>query len=106
MNALETCIRDSQLFTQVEPEWLAESDGKVTYVNRTRGVVLKVDRGDLRTARCFHDNGKGETFCSTGFYNVEELTRWWFPVMKSNAAWDRYVSQEQNFDITEAIDFA
>lgn len=105
--SIHDTIKDSGLFTQVEPQWLADSDGETTYINRTRGVVLqaKTDSSLPRqTVRVFYDTG-GETYASSGYYDAEELTKWWFPVMRSDRAWTRYIDQaDHSRDITEVLD--
>jgi hypothetical protein len=106
MHEAEKVIRDSGLFTQVEPEWLVETDYKRTFVNRSRGVVIKFDNPFLQApARIFHDRG-GETYASTGWYDAEELTKWWIPVMKSDRAWAEFIHPDNdNGDITIALDY-
>ena len=96
----EKLLRDSGLFTQVEPEWLAEYD-QVTYVNVSRGVVFKISR-EHKTARFFYDD-RGDTYHSSGWYDPEEIEKWILPVMKSDRAWREYVNLE-NGDITEVLD--
>lgn len=106
---VEEVIKDSQLFTQVEPEWLAEN-GSVTYINRSRGVLLTVDRtapsaATNSLARFFYDVGQ-DTYTSSGWYDAEELTRWIFPVMKSDKAWSHLQdnTRKGNSDISLSAD--
>ena len=102
---VEVAIRESNLFTQVEPEWLAASQQRVTYVNKSRGVVAVIEHSSPpHTARIFHDRG-GITYASTGWYCVEELENWWFRVMRSDRAWKQYIDQTENYDITEVLDY-
>lgn len=104
MSDTRIALHESQLFTQVEPDWLADTQGRTTFVNVSRGVVAVVEHANPSTARMFHDR-LGMTYCSTGYYNTEELGKWWFPVMRSDNAWTRYVKQTDNADITEVLDY-
>lgn len=102
MENIEEALRDSGLFTQVEPDWIAESKNRVTYINRSRGVVVKVNRTlqPLQPlAHIFYDRGDS-TYTSSGRYDTEELYKWWFPVMRSDRAWEAFLATESQ-DITE-----
>jgi hypothetical protein len=103
MSDTRIALHDSQLFTQVEPDWLTDSQGRTTFVNTSRGVVAVVEHSNPHTARIFHDR-LGMTYASTGWYDSEELGKWWFPVMRSDRAWNQYVKQTDNQDITEVLD--
>lgn len=102
---VEYVLMGSGMFTQVEPDWLAEHDGHVTFVNKTRGVVVKVNRieGGAAAARVFLDAG-GETYYSSGWYSCEELASVILPIMRSDAAWDKVA--EVDGDLSIALDFA
>ncbi len=102
VSIIETAIRDSQLFTQVEPEWLAETEGKATYVNTSCGVVLRIDRtySQTQTARVFYSDGTSDTYRSSGYYSVSELLVWWFPVIRNRDLWSRFQASDSG-DISE-----
>lgn len=112
MNPTKQVLLDSGLFTQVEPEWLAESDGCATLVNKSRGVVAKIKyKGRLypaldtasTCARMFFDLGD-DTYHSSGWYDVEEIENWILPVMRSDAAWKKYTElPEHERDLTLCI---
>jgi hypothetical protein len=127
-NPTRSFLLDSDLFTQVEPEWLVESQGYCTLVNKSRGVVAVVheirplpkivhnNESDSKpfsstslaelTARMFFDCGQ-QTYHSSGWYNLEELEQWVLPVMRSDRAWAKYneLVQVGECDLTVALEF-
>lgn len=97
----ETVLRDSGMFTQIQPEWLAESEGACDYVNNSRGVFVHVNRM-RKDARLFYDCGE-QTYRSSGWYTAEELSEWLFPVMRDDAKWKAFTAPDSNGDLTEHI---
>jgi hypothetical protein len=98
---IETVLRDSGLFTQVEPEYEASSAGRVTYCCRRRGVVASIDRAyssglanpEGETARIYIDH-MGDTYQSHGWYDYNELKNLVLPVMASDEAWTFFIRAE------------
>jgi hypothetical protein len=104
---IEDTIRNSDLFTQVEDEWYVssgQSNGLVTYVNRSRGVTLTIDRGGRSLAHVRSDDGHSSTYVSSGHYTANELLTWWFPVMRSDRAW-RALMDSHSLDPTIALEY-
>ena len=99
----ELVLRNSELFTQVEPDYIADH-GSVTYVSRRRGVVVKVDRTAFHNpAQLFVDDGRSGNYASHGWYDPDELRNWLVPVMSSDKAWTYFI-RERHADLILPLD--
>jgi hypothetical protein len=110
MTPHEQVLSESGMFTQVEPEWLAEVEHASTWVNTSRGVVVKVRRAhgkDAADARLFYDVAQ-DTYASSGWYTPDELRNWLLPVMRSDRAWDAHCDNVRagHGDLTLALELA
>ena len=107
MADVEQVLRDSGLFTQVEPAWEADQHGRVTYLSRRRGVVVVVDRASLEGnpegpySRVYVDH-MGDTYQSHGWYDLNELKNLVVPVIQSDEAWTFFIRSENR----EQMDFS
>jgi hypothetical protein len=96
-------LLDSGMFTQVEHDWLVESDGRRTFVNKSRGVlaVQHTQMGDH--TQFFFDKGE-ERYYGAGWYDFDEIERWIIPLLNDNEGWQRFCDYPE-IDMTEAMDY-
>ena len=102
-NPLVSFILNSGFFTQVEPEFIVKNQGYVTLVNKSRGIVVKVEN-ESELGRTFFDRNS-DTYYSGGRYDRDEFEYWILPLIRSDKAWKLYSSDEE-YDIISAVDNA
>lgn len=103
MNAAETAILDSGMFTLVDEA----GHDVVTYVNKSRGAVAVIYRAaKIDGAKMYFDRGASRYYCG-GFYDPAEITGYVLPVIRSDKAWAVwYAADTSDCDFTVAIDYA
>jgi hypothetical protein len=94
-------LLDSGMFTQVEHDFQVKSNGYVTLVNRSRGVIAKV-RNDRPLLAEMHFDKFRDTYYYGGRYNAKEIEGYILPVMRDDKKWDLY-SRNWDYCCTDVL---